>query len=99
MQNTLESSGYLYDPFKTDNIFGQPPGFNIIGDTPKEPAMMFGAGHAIPDHDHPADDRPDIKTGSSNRERPKAPTQREKQGEVNLLYLAAFGAVLAVALW
>ena len=97
--NTLETSGYLYDPFKTDNIFGQPQGFNLIGDEPKEPAMMFGTGVAIPSHDNPVHDRPELLTGASDRVAAVNKGQAQKLQESNLIYLAAFAAVFAVALW
>lgn len=95
---TLEASGVLYDPFKTDDIFGSPAGFNIVGDSTRDPAMMFGTGQAIPDRDRALNDRPDNKMGVSNRVAPTQPTKSQKMAEVNYVYLGLFAVVLAVAL-
>lgn len=97
--HTLDSSGFLYDPMKADNIFGTPLGFNIMGADESSSAMKLGRGNAIPTHDNAAFDRPGKVTGVSNRPAPRAKTYRESQGEVNLLYLGAFVAVVAAALW
>lgn len=98
VENTLETSGYLYDPFKTDNLFGTPQGFNIKGDDTTDAAMMFGTQQAVPAMDNAVFDRREDKQAVSNRPLPREPTHREKQGDVNLLYLAGFAAVVAVAL-
>ncbi len=96
-QNSLESSGYLYDPFTTDNIFGQQTAWNMPKAEQRNAEMMTGNNNAIRKQSSAAFDKPDLLTGTSNRQFEEK-TDLQSQAQVNYLYLAAFAALVAVAL-
>jgi hypothetical protein len=96
--HTLETSGYVYDMWKSDEPFGQARGFNIPAAESKDPAMILGNGVAMPQHNAPGMDRPGNLLGTADR-KVEHRTQSSKQQEVNYLYLGLFAAVLAVALY
>ena len=94
---TLLNSGFVQDIWRNDEPFGQPPSFNMPMATQKDPAMYMGNGVAIPARDAPGLDRKENLQGLSERTIHQK-TLNEKKSELNYLYLAAFVAVLAVAL-
>lgn len=97
-QNSLESAGFVYDMWKTDNVFGQSAGFNINAAKQSSPEMIMGDGVAIPSQNKPAFDKPENLTGLSNRKFALRSMQQDMQ-ELNLVYLGAFALALAFAFW
>ena len=82
MSNTLEGQGYIYDPFKTDNLFGTPAGFNITEAAPRPPEMA-SSGVAIPQYNTTQQHRPDLPEGTSNAQLQVAPSMPEMQGRLS----------------
>ena len=98
-QNSLESAGYVYDMWKTDNVFGQSAGFNIDAAKQSNSAeMTMGDGVAIPSQDKAAFDKPENLTGLSRRQFHERTTRQDVQ-ELNYVYLGAFALALAFAFW
>lgn len=64
VQNTLESAGYLYNPFTQADIWGAPTMLNLAAITSQE--LQVGADDsALPQLANPGFGRPDYVAGSS----------------------------------
>lgn len=98
-QVTLESSGLMYDPFNSTSIFGTLPSIQ----TPEiatNPLPKTADVSALPQFSHPSYVTSRFAQGAAAQPEWKNNRDRRTQlsGE-NSLYLVAFVAVLAVALF
>jgi hypothetical protein len=101
--STLESAGYVYDPWTTTALFGQPPNL-MLG--PENKAMPLGASDSmLPTLATPEVQDPSIAQGSNKytgydfaAKNDAASKQRaqEPQMDINLLL---FAGILAVIFW
>lgn len=99
MQTTLDNAGYTYNPFTGNDIWGRPADINLTPITSKELPVGADDG-ALPEFSKPYLRRGDVTVGSDHSAawNPAAQTRQNDQ-LTNLVYLGAFAAVLAVALF
>jgi len=94
----MEASGYLYDPFTPQNLFGTPDNV-MIGPVPP----ILGSGHdtsALPELSNPAFANPRMIQSSATAAAPPRRSEVWYQQGRNDYSLAAFIGVLAIAfLW
>ena len=97
IQNTLETAGYVYNPFTTNDIWGHPSAL-ALRSIEKENLPVGADDGALPDFSDPFYGRPGPVQGSGYAAQHR-PTRREIQQQTNMTTLAIFGALLALALW
>lgn len=98
LQTTLETAGYLYDPFSQSSVFGNPHPF-INAETSLNQMPKTHDDSALPQFNDPAYQAPEYKQGSNIGE--PWHNNRDKRTQMvitNTTYLIALGAVLAFAL-
>ena len=97
LQNTLETSGYVYNPFTTGDPFGAPTQLNLADLTKSE--LRVGADDsALPALVDPAFLNSAPLQGSGTNEKHTPPGEKAEISRQYLM-LAGFIAVLALALY
>ena len=98
LRNTLESAGYLYNPFTQGDTWGQPTQF-MNKETHAQELVVGADDSALDTMAQPGLQHPSVVTGSSNNAdfRKVTPKQIEQVQAQTMLFI--FVAVLAVAFY
>lgn len=96
---TLDSDGHTYNPFTQNDIWGAPSQVNLTAETRQE--LPVGADDsALQQFSEPHLRNGRVIPGSDqSAEWHRANSVRSQRQTTNAIYLAAFGAIVAAALW
>lgn len=97
-RNTLEHAGYLYNPFTTNEIWGQPP-FEMHEDSHKQTLQVGQDDSSLPALGDPALRIANETYGTQQPANYRVRTEKDRLNENAQSYLLVFIAVVAAAMY